>query len=150
MAVTTDAAVAALRSYLSGDIELSQQLHLQLFDSGQDEGYGELLYAAFITALRRRFAPRWTRPAIIRFVADVRSRLGEDSHLIDPTTAENLIRRALDDPVDDSATAEAKAQAQLLLLTALIEDEELTERELDQFLDEVRTLADDWRSRDIG
>jgi hypothetical protein len=142
--VVADDQVAALRAYLAGDADEWERLHQQLIESSGPNQYSEFVYAAFVTAVRRRFSPTWTRPDVIRFVAAVRAQLSEDAHVLDPKTAENLIRRALDDVVIDNAEQEAKARAQLLLLAALIEDEQLDGAELDQFLGTVRTLTGQW------
>jgi hypothetical protein len=49
--------IAALRAYLVGGADEWQHLHWQLVEDGAADGYGDLVYTAFITAVRRRFAP---------------------------------------------------------------------------------------------
>uniref|UniRef100_UPI0037C8B6B8 hypothetical protein n=1 Tax=Actinomadura sp. TaxID=1989 RepID=UPI0037C8B6B8 len=53
-------------------------------------GYNALLFGAFEVAVRRRFAPTYTVGQIVRLVADLRMRLGEDADVIDPLVAEDI------------------------------------------------------------
>lgn len=143
MAVT-DADAAALRSYLAkGDDGADwKQQHEQLYQMGDPRGYGALVYATFVTAVRRRFSPTWTMAEVIQFVALVRRALDDDRAAVDPITAENLIRRALGDHVSDNAGEEAKAISQLILLVALVAEAGLDSIGLDQLLSEARAMAD--------
>lgn len=139
----TDEQVAALRSYVAADVaEEWVSLHDQLRQDGGLDDYGTLVTAAFVTAVRRKFSPTWTLAAVIRFVASARATISEKPDLIEPRAAENLIRRALGDTVTDTADLETKTRAQLLLLVALIQDEQLDDIGLDAFLVDARTLAD--------
>jgi hypothetical protein len=143
--IVTDEQVAALRSFLAGDDpDKWVNLHKRLMQSDGLDGYGEFVYAAFVTAARRRFSPTYTRPDIIRFVAGVRALLSEEPDAIDPRAGENLIRRALGDPVSDDLDMETKTRAQISLLFTLIQDEEFDDAELDEFLDTVCTLTGQW------
>jgi hypothetical protein len=144
MVEVTDEQVAVLRAYLADDGDESVRLHEQLIQSDGLDGYGEFVYAAFVTAVRRRFSPTYTHADIIRFVAGVRSLLSEEPDAIDPRAAENMIRRALNEHVTDEVDQETKVRAQLALLIALITDEELDDAGLDEFLDTVRTLTGQW------
>lgn len=143
MAVT-DQHVTALRTYLVGDADDWERLHRDLIESGDVAGYGEFVYAAFVAAVRQRFSPTWTKGDVIQFVAGIRAALSEDPNAIDPRAAEHLIRRALNDPVTDEIDAETKARAEVLLLAALIEDEQLDDSALEEFLSRARALAGRW------
>src|SRR4051812_5382965 len=94
-----DEHVAALRAFLALDSVEAERLTKRLIETGQVEGYGELMYAAFGTAIRRRFAPTWTLPDVIQFVASVRAQLLEDGVDVDPRTVEILIIRTLGDNI---------------------------------------------------
>lgn len=108
------------------------------------DGYSQLVYAAFVTAARRRFSPTWTIPDIVRFVAAARVELLDDDVDVDPRTSEILIRRAIGDHVATELDMETSAHAQLLLLGELIVDERLADASLDAFLTQARSLADQW------
>ncbi|MEV5710270.1 hypothetical protein [Actinoallomurus sp. NPDC052274] len=140
MAVT-EVQVASLRSFLAGDPGEGVQLTRRLVESGHTEGYGELVYAAFVTAVRRRFSPTWTIPKIVRFVATARANLLGNDVEVDPQAAEAVIRRALGDSVATVSEDKATARAQIFLLFELIDDEELDSAGLDTFLAEARSLA---------
>jgi hypothetical protein len=142
--IVNDEQVAALRAFLAGGPEEFVPLHHRLIRSDQMEGYGEFVYAAFVTATRRRFSPTYTRADIIRFVAGVRALLYEEPDIINPHAAESLIRRALGEQLTDELDMETNARAQIALLLALVQDEDLDNAELDEFLDTVRTSTGQW------
>jgi hypothetical protein len=140
--VVGDEQVGALRAFLALQPDEVERLTKQLVDARRVEGYGELVYAAFVTAVRRRFSPTWTIPDVIRFVATVRARLLDDEIEIDPLTAEILVRRALGDGIAAELDGEARTRAQIFLLGELVVDEQLDNAELDAFLATARVLAD--------
>jgi hypothetical protein len=144
MAVVTDQQVAALRAYLAGGSNERVRLHEQLLQSDGLNGYGELVHTAFVTAVRRRFAPIYTRSDVIRFVADIRVLLSERPDAIHPCAGENLIRRALGEPIADDIDQETRGRTEIVLLAVLIKDEELDDAGLDEFLGSVRTLTGQW------
>jgi hypothetical protein len=137
----TDEQIAALRAFLAIEDE-TERLVRNLMESGDATGYGELVYAAFVAAVRRRFSPIWSTPEVIRFVATARADLMQDDIDIDPHTAETLIRRALGDSITIRLDEEARARAQIFLLLQLIDNEEFDDAGLDAFLAQVRSLAD--------
>ena len=145
MAVS-DQQVAVLRAYLAQDPDEAERLNAQLGESGGWDGYGEFVWAAFVLAVRRRFAPEWTVPQVVRYVAAVRARQGRDEDDFDPRTGEILMRRALDDDVPADLGELARGRAQVFLLGELIADEQLDDVELDRFLAKARALADNWLS----
>src|SRR5262245_39548964 len=97
MAVTDDE-VAALRAHLNQDFEVARRLNTQLAKANVD-GYAAVSWASFVLSVRRRFAPKWTVPEVVTYVAALRARWGRDADDIDPRAAETLMRRALDDEV---------------------------------------------------
>jgi hypothetical protein len=142
--LVTDYQIAALRAYLTGVFDDDGQLQQQLIQSGEVDGLGKLVYATFVTAVRQRFSPTYMRADIISFVASARALLSERSDMIDPRTGENLIRRALGEAVSDESDQQAASRTQLTLLVALIKREQFGDSELDDFLIQVRILANRW------
>jgi hypothetical protein len=141
-AVVSDAQVASLRALLAFEPDEGVRLTKHLLQTGDVDGYGELIYAAFVIAVRRRFSPTWTIPDLVRLVATIRVRLLNDDIEIDPRVAETLMRRALGDTVAGELDEEARARAQIFLLVELILDEDLDDTDLDEFLVMARTMAD--------
>jgi hypothetical protein len=137
-----DDQVAALRAFLALEPHEAERLTKQLVETDRAEGYGELIYAAFVIAVRRRFSPTWTIHDIIRFVATARARLLDDEIAIDPRTAEILLRRALGESIATELDEEARARAQIFLLGELVVDEEFDDGELGEFLSQACALAD--------
>lgn len=143
--MVSDEQVAALRAFLALQPDTAEQLTKQLVETGHLEGYGELVYAAFVTAVRRRLSPTWTIPDVIRFVATARARLLKNEIEIDPRTAEILMRGALGDGIVAELEEEARTRAQIFLLGEMAVDEQLDDAGLDAFLATARVLADQLR-----
>ena len=79
-----DAQVAALRAYLMRHLDQAERLNSELAESGSLTGYGELVYAAFAEAVRRRFSPAWARGDVIELMARANlDAAGLDSFLTD-------------------------------------------------------------------
>ena len=144
MAVT-DEQVAALRAQLAGSLQEHKRLLAQLDRAAARTGYSALLSAAFCEAVERRFAKGATAADVMEFVGNVRSRFDELADKIDPRTAERLILAVYtDEHVPDDLSLEIRYRIQLLLLAALIADEQLDGAGLDAFLVDARKLADQW------
>lgn len=137
----SDEQVTSLRALLSADSDKGVELTERLVRTGDLEGYGSLIYAAFVVAVRRRFQPSWTIPGVVRLVASVRARLLKAEIEIDPLAAEVLTRRALGDGVVGELDDETKARVQIFMLAELVADEQLDESALDEFMKQVRALA---------
>ncbi|MCO6009404.1 hypothetical protein NE236_30980 [Actinoallomurus purpureus] len=133
--------MAALRAFLAFDPDEGVRLTKRLVEVGPVGGYGELVYAAFVTAIRRRFHPGWTIADVIRLVATMRARRLDPGIEIDTRAAEILIRRALGETVAGELGDETEARAQIFLLAELVADEELDDAGLDEFLAQARPLA---------
>ena len=140
--MVNDEQVASLRAFLALEPDEGVRLTKDLLQAGDVDGYGELIYAAFVIAVRRHFNPTWTIPDLIRLVAAIRGRLLADEVEIDPRVTETLMRRALGDAVTGELDEEARARAQIFVLFDLILDEDLDDTELDEFLAMARTMAD--------
>ena len=133
----TDQQVAAMRAYLKGDAELHHQLYSQLSRDEARTSYMALLTAAFIEAVDRRFAKAGAPSDVVSFVADVRSRSDRLGEQIDPQAAELLIRAALTGGSVDDLDGETLGLLYVVLLAALVSDEQLDDAGLDDFLGEA-------------
>lgn len=141
----TDDVVAALRAQLKGDRSGYERLFAQMDNKADSARYAALVAAAFTEAAERRFRAEGTPADVIAFVSDVRTRTPGAAEKIDPKIGEQLFNSALmDAPLDDDLTGGTIIATQLLLLAAMIADEDLTSDQLDAFLVESRTLADEW------
>jgi hypothetical protein len=72
VAVVSGQQVATLRAALASDAARAQEWRAHLIRSGDLDGFSELVYAAFVVAVRRYFAPAWTRADVVRYVGSVR------------------------------------------------------------------------------
>src|SRR3954454_6856969 len=142
MAVSDDQ-VAALRAHLADEAE---RLNRRLAEVGDLDGYGELVWAAFVLAVRHRFAPEWTVPQIVKYAAAARAAWGKDADEIAQHAAETMLRRALDHNVSADLDELAKGRAQVFLLSELIADEQFDNTQVDELLAKARVLADNWLS----
>lgn len=131
---------AALQDLLAGRLH-QHGWQLDGFTDPEWQQYADLLAAAFLVAVRRRFAPGPApdRVPLIRLVASARERYDPSGTTIDPLLAESLLLAALvsADPGSNrppeqpcaSRNAEEDAgavvMAQTVLLLALLEDEGL-------------------------
>jgi hypothetical protein len=110
--------------------------------SGRWSGYNELITAAFVKAVIRRFGTRYTLPDIVEYVAEVRTRFRDPDRGIDPNVAERLIRKALGEGTVRGIDTKTLIHTEGVLLAALIMDEQLDDATLDTFLAEARAIAD--------
>jgi hypothetical protein len=133
--------LTTLRAFLSFD-PLYERLARELAVSGRWHGFGELVYSAFVTAARRRFAPTWTSAQVVRYTARARNGLRTAGVDLDPVATEILIRQALGDPIASHHDDSTHAQVMLFVLGELISQEHLDDAGLDAFLAEARALAD--------
>jgi cytochrome P450 len=139
----TDLEMTMLRAQLAGDDEAARHAFTaQLARSGDASGLGMLLYAAFVIAARRKFAPRWSRTDVIGYVARVRALLSERPDLLDPVTAEDELHSALGGNVMAEHDTGARAAAWLILLLALAASLDLDDDATQVLLDEARGQAD--------
>lgn len=136
----TDWHVAWVRAFVSQDAETLKPMLEQTPRTNEPDGTTVLLRAAFVQAVRRRFAAK-TRADVIRFVAHARIRRGRNAPSIDPAVAETLILAVLNGTATEGLTDLQKGQ-HIILLSELMEDEALTADELETFLAEARTYAE--------
>ncbi|GLY87735.1 hypothetical protein [Actinoallomurus iriomotensis] len=145
MAVTADQ-VATLRAFLARDFDRYERLHAQLDPVAAKTGYTALIAAAFIEAVDRRFHQDSTDSDVVEFVGAVRAQFDRDGDEIDPIVAERMIRAVYTDEDIDDIDTETLVGNQVVLLSALIAEENLDDSELDAFLAKAGELADQWTS----
>ena len=136
----TDWHVELLRNYLRQDPDRFQPMLREMPNADEVDGSGVIMYAAFVEAVVRRFVGQ-TRGDVIRFVAHSRIRRGREAPPIDPAAAEKLSVAALDGGRAEGLTDLQRAQ-HVILLGELIEDEDPSESELEDFLATVRASAE--------
>lgn len=142
--VVTDATYSTLRAFLVRDFDEHRRFRAQLDPTEAQYSYTALIAAAFFSAVERRFGENGTDTDIIKFVADTRAQFEGDDAQIDPHVAETMIHAVLGKNTDEEFDDEAVVMAQVLLLGALIADENLDDAGLDAFLTEARGVADQW------
>jgi hypothetical protein len=133
--------VAALRAFLAFDLSY-QRLAGELSSSGRAHGFGELVYAAFVIAARRRFSPTWTSAQVVHFAAQLRVVLRAYDVDLDPRATEILLRQALGEGVTSDYDDGTHALVMLFGLGELVSGERLDEAGLDAFVADARALAD--------
>jgi hypothetical protein len=139
----TDLEMVMLRAQILGEDEAAQRaFQEQLALSGDVSGLAVLVYAAFMIAARRKFAPEWTRSEVIRYVARVRALLSEQPGLLDPVVAEDELRNALGEEVTVTHEVGAVAAARLCLLHALVASLDLDDPAVGNLLGQARDVAD--------
>ncbi|MGW0432874.1 hypothetical protein ACWDV4_10055 [Micromonospora sp. NPDC003197] len=105
------------------------------------DGAIQMIGAAFALAVHRRFQGQSDLREISRFVAETRSRYEEGGELPALET-EGLIRAALGETdLMDNIGPDVALPAQIVVLGTLLQDEGLTEAELEAFIEEVEEVA---------
>ena len=140
----TDEQVASLRAQLSRQPEEHLRLFNLLDHESKKTGYQALVSAAFVVAVQRRFASGAGMEEVMEFVGGVRSRSSLAADQLDPVIAERVIMSVLADDSLDDVDARQSFQAQLVLMAAIVGDEDLEDAGLDAFLAQARKLADKW------
>lgn len=140
--MVTEEYVAALRAFLTGEDDAFSQLgaRLQARDGpGSGNVYAALQAMALTLAARRRFAPACSASEVIRFVAQVRTVMGDE---VDPLTAERVLRGVLGEPASAQALDEhAKALVVPALLLVLVGQDNLPDVDLEALLAQARVMA---------
>lgn len=137
-----DAQVQALRAQLEGDYDEHKRLLAALANAGDLRGYMDLVTAAFVEVVTRRFGQHTTDEAVIEYIAEVRSRYPGAEDEIDPRAAERLVLMVLGTgDVDDLDDATVR-KLERLLLPVMAADEQLDGPGLDRLLADARKLAE--------
>lgn len=134
--------VTALRALLTKNFDEHHQVIAQIKQTGGLTGYYELVTAAFFEAVDRRFGAQYNLPDIVKYVAEVRTRLRDPDRGIDPNVAERLIRKALGEGTTGGIDKGTLLRTESVLLAMLVMDEQFDDAALDAFLAEARALAD--------
>ena len=139
----TDQQVATLRAYLAGDPDEYHRLRARLKETVDQTGYAALIAAAFFVAVERRFSANCDIADVVSYVGDARARFDQDGRMVDPRAAERMVLAVSADEEIDDIDDRTRGQIQIVLLLALIVDEQLDDAGLDEFLSGSRRLADD-------
>lgn len=142
----TDEQVAVLRAQLAGNRAEHLRLMEQLDSNEANVYYTALVAAAFIQAAERYFIQDGNvadDSKVIDFVARVRERSDESSDVINPHIAESMIFDLLGKGTMVDADPDTKFGHQIVLLAALVGEEQFTAAGLDSFLLQARSLADE-------
>lgn len=131
-----------MRAQLAGDHAEYERLWEQLDRESAKIGYPALITGAFLEAVERRFSKASTNSDVIEFVSEVRSRSDELGEKINPRTAERLILAVYTDEEIDDLDANSVIRTQILLLAALVADEQFNDTELDEFMAKARSQGD--------
>ena len=137
-----------VRALLLDEFKDFDQRLEKLYRLQRQDGFGDFLDACFLMAVRRRFTVDQPVVDIIRFVANVRIVYDLTGLEIDPGTAERMIRAALGETeLLTDVDPEARWKIQVILVHRLINDQDLTEEEVDDFLQTAHNLAVQWRTQ---
>ncbi|TYK47121.1 hypothetical protein [Actinomadura decatromicini] len=134
--------VAPIRAMLTGDIEGYKRMSQQITDPAGSRALGALITVSFFRAGEQRFKGG-TAADVTAFVEDLRTRRGLANE-VDPQIAERLLLATFTDEEIDDISAEAQGDHFGVLLAGLIADADLSEAQLDAFLEDARKSADEW------
>ncbi|XRQ02696.1 hypothetical protein ACN3XK_39575 [Actinomadura welshii] len=141
----TNHQIATLRAQLAGQRDEHLRLAKQLGTNEANTEYAALVAAAFIEAVERRFirdGHAADESEVVDFVAQVREIDDEMPEVINPQIAESMILHLLEKGTIVAADKDVKFGHQIVLLATLIGQEEFNDAELDAFLSDARSLAD--------
>lgn len=145
--VVRDEHVAMLRAILMDEPDAWESFHEAESEKVKAIAYAVLIYAAFRSAVMRKFSPTCSSATIVRFVADLRIALAGDAKLIHAGIAEDLIREALGNAAVESLSlhdAEVMINTQLAVLGTLVAEAELDEAKLEEFIQDSTDFAREW------
>ncbi|MEV0662977.1 hypothetical protein ACIBI3_25235 [Actinomadura luteofluorescens] len=136
--------LATLRAQLAGQVDEHRRLLHRLDPEQAKLGYAALVAAAFVVAVERRF--RQGKHAandaqVIDFVASVREKDDDSAEIVNPKVAESMILTLLGRGSVDTIGENTMFEHQIMLLAALIGQAQFDESELDAFMAEAASLA---------
>ena len=132
-----------VRTAVRGNFAAQDEVEKKLDAEGWD-GFPHFLATVFFMAVDKRFSRPVDAGDIVRFVADIRAGLGDDAHVVDQLTAERLVRSVVDDNAKfdmRSADQDMVARIQTLASYRILTDSDMTDEQLDAFLQEAARLA---------
>jgi hypothetical protein len=142
----TDEQAATLRAQLAGQVDEHRRLTQQLDPEQAKRGYAALVAAAFIVAVERRFMKDGRvsdNAEVIDFIASARERSDDSAEIINPEVAETMILHLLGRGSVAGINENTKFEHQIILLAALVGQAKFNDSELDTFMTEARSLADE-------
>src|SRR5690606_13791950 len=145
----SDAEVAALRAYVTGNLTAYRELR-ERFQGDQLQAFVGLVSAAFLDAVDLRFDQGRDLATVVTYVAGLRARSRRHRKVLDPVAAERLLLFELGGGTVDDLDKVLALTTKQQLLRALIPELGLTEVGLDRFLNRARRLADTWLARMSG
>jgi hypothetical protein len=123
--------------------ELSNALHA----SGRLTGYSEVITAAFYIAVRRQFPERYSAEDVILLVADARAMFDQTGDVINPRSAELVVRAPLGEYEGAAHVPDEEvAKIQVVICSYLAAEDRLGDPEV--FMGEVRKILDEWAADD--
>jgi hypothetical protein len=145
----SDLEMAVLRGWLTADGEMARgSFTEQLAVVGDANGLTMLVYAAFVIAVRRKFAPRYSRADLISYIAQLRAGLqSEEPGLLDPLTAEDELSAALGEPVATTRELGFVAAARIFILIDMVVSLDLDDEALTDLLNQARDSANQMLER---
>ncbi|TDD75092.1 hypothetical protein E1293_28780 [Actinomadura darangshiensis] len=141
--------IYALRSFLLIGPEAWGPLRSKMQTDETAASYMSLLYGAFCVAVHRKFSPTYTVGDIVRYIANLRIMAREESELINPLVAEDMIRRVLNaPPLQDGGPEDVETilHAEVFVLMNLVAEAEFDGVSLEQFIDEATAFTKEWLS----
>ncbi|WP_143227382.1 hypothetical protein [Actinomadura mexicana] len=145
MPVTSDQ-ISTLRAQLSGQVDEHRRLLRQLDPEQAKQGYAALVAAAFVVAVERRFRQGEKVAGddeVIDFIASARERSDDSAEIINPEVAEKMILTLLGRGSITGIDENTKLEHQIILLAALVGQAQFDRPELDAFIAEAHSLADE-------
>jgi hypothetical protein len=135
--------LALLRAMARGNFEEQSDLSNALHASGDLDGYGEVIGAAFLLAIRMQFQDRFSPDDVIRLVADTRTMVDVTGDVINPRIAERVVRAALgEEGLLAGAPEGSIVESQIAVCSFLAAEERLGDP--DAFVADVKKLLDEW------
>jgi hypothetical protein len=138
----TDDHLKALRALLAMETDEYEQAADRIMGTESPRHFNVILASAFTVAAHRRFAQGYSLPDIIQLVADQRTRFDDSADDFEPLVGEQLLISVLTGTPAIDLDEEAKAQAQIALLIGLVDDENLDDVGLSEFVEEARQAAE--------
>jgi hypothetical protein len=132
-----------LRTMVKGDAEANDRVERKLDAEGWT-GWPTFLAYCFYLAVDRHFKRPADAGEIVRFVADIRAWIGDESPGIDPVVAERLIRSVLDESTEIDTNAldqEMLGRIETAVVHTVLTRSNMSDAELDAFFAEAVKLA---------
>ena len=139
--------LAMLRAMVDTDFERHRELSDALHASGQLTEYGEVIGAAFYIAVRMQFPERYSAEDVIKLVADARAMFDQTGKIINPHSAELVVRGPLGKYEGAAQVPDADVvQIQVVICSYLASEGKLGDP--DAFMFEVQALLNEWAEDD--